>query len=312
MRVLRTLDVRERPVSSVVTIGNFDGVHLGHKRIIGRVKELSKEIYGQAVLITFDPHPVSVLRAEGVRIITPLPLKMGLLEKEGIDLLLLLPFDETTRLMEPEAFVKILVERLCMRAIVVGSDFRFGRERRGDVSMLTQLATNLGFRLVLVENVEIEGERVGSQRIRQMLAEGEVRRARRFLGRPYEIYGRVVKGRKREIGFKTANIFTDFDIIPRDGVYITELAVGSQRFESVTNIGKNPTFGEDSLSIETHILDFSGDLYDREVGLFFLDRIRDEIAFEDVSSLKAQIETDIEVARAYFRGLKDSLGLLYN
>lgn len=305
MRVVRSLEALHSATVSAVTIGNFDGVHLGHKKIIAELKNVSVRLCCQTVLVTFHPHPLSVLTSEGIKIITPLAFKESLLEREGIDLLVVLPFDGHVRFLEAQEFVRLLVERLRMKAVVVGEDFRFGRDRKGDLSMLAELGSSWGFELVVVDKVQVDGRRVGSQEIRKMLLNGDVERAWTFLGRPYEIHGRVVHGKKRGIGFRTANIVTDFDLIPKEGVYVTHFVVANERFPSVTNIGRNPTFGEHVLSIETHVLDFSRDLYGYEVKLFFLQRLRDEIAFRDVESLNAQIERDIEAARSVFRSLKE-------
>ena len=214
-----------------------------------------------------------------------------------------MPFTDEFSRISPEAFVKtILVDELAIKGLVIGYDFRFGSAGRGDITLLKKLSRECGFFVEVVGAIAIDGEKVGSNRVRHLLKHGDVATAARLLGRPYMIAGTVVraKGRGRTIGFPTINLLTDYPLIPKNGVYVVEVETSGQRYGAVTNIGYNPTFeiGQER-SIETFILDFQGDLYDREVRLRFLERIRDEERFASVDALKARIAEDVETARAY-------------
>jgi riboflavin kinase / FMN adenylyltransferase len=224
-----------------------------------------------------------------------------------------LPFDEAFRSLEADAFVRdVLVERLRIKVLIIGYDFKFGRGGLGDVEVLRRYSADSGFSFEVVEPVTMDGEKVGSNRIRKMIMEGNVERAARFLGRPYMMEGTVVKGKGRGagIGFPTVNLATDFDLIPAGGVYVTEVEVrgqgpgdgteGVQRYNAVTNVGYNPTFGDGGMSIETHLLDFSGDLYGQRLSVYFLKKLRDEIKFSCVDALSEQIAFDVRAARAFF------------
>jgi riboflavin kinase / FMN adenylyltransferase len=288
----------------VLTIGNYDGIHLGHRRIIERVKERAAEVSGTSMLMTFHPHPLSVLKsARLLGLITPIQMRMRLIEENGIDVLLLLPFTEELRLTEPDAFVKeVLLGKLGIKGLVVGYDFKFGRGGRGDTEMLKDLSREYGFFFEAVDAITLNGEKIGSNRIRKLLIEGDVKKAGLFLGRPYSIEGLVLRGygRGAGIGFPTTNIETQFELIPKNGVYISEVEIDNKKYPSVTNIGYNPTFNNVNRSIETFIMDFSENVYEKKVGLYFHDRIRDEIKFDTVEDLKKRIATDVEAARTYF------------
>jgi riboflavin kinase/FMN adenylyltransferase len=305
MKVFESLDIEEKFVNPVLTIGNYDGLHLGHRKIIERVKERARAIGGTSMLMTFDPHPLKILKPnKTVGMITPIHVKKKLLEETGIDVVFIVPFTDVFRSTSPETFVgDILVGKLGIKGLIVGYDFKFGKEGKGNVDKLLALSLPYGYFFEVQGVVTLAGEKVGSNRIRKMIREGEVEKVMKHLGRPYMIEGRVVKGygRGTGIGFPTVNLKTEFDLIPKKGVYITEVEQGAQRLPSVTNIGFNPTFNGQNLSIETYILDFSGDLYDEEIVLYFRGRVRDEVKFSDVETLKARIRMDVEAAREYFR-----------
>ncbi|MCX8023228.1 MAG: bifunctional riboflavin kinase/FAD synthetase [Syntrophorhabdaceae bacterium] len=305
MKTFRSLKEVESFPNPVLTIGNYDGIHYGHRRIIERVKEKASELSGVSMLMTFDPHPLKILNPAKLKgLITPFYVKQSLLEACGIDILIALPFDEELRQIEPERFIdEILVGALKIKWLVVGYDFKFGKDGRGTTEMLTMLSEKKGFGFEVVDAITIDGEKVGSNRIRKLIFNGEVKKAGRFLERPYSIEGRVVRGfeRGKGIGFPTINVKTDFEVIPKEGVYITEVEFDKRRYPSVTNIGNNPTFNNREVTIETHILDFNGNIYDKDVKIFFLDRIRDEEKFDSIESLKGRIALDIETARVYFK-----------
>jgi riboflavin kinase/FMN adenylyltransferase len=304
MRIFESLDFSERFVNPVLTIGNYDGLHLGHRRIIEKIQEKAFDLNGTSMLMTFHPHPLTILRPDKcIGLITPLHVKKRLIEEAGIDVLIIIPFTDDFRHVTPEAFVDdLLVKKLGIKGLIVGYDFKFGKEGKGNVEYLASLSTEYGFFFEIQGAITFHGDKVGSNRIRKMIQEGDVGKAALHLDRPYMIEGTVVKGegRGRTIGFPTINLKTEFPLIPKRGVYITDVDVGGKRYPAVTNIGYNPTFDGQSLTIETYILDFSGDLYDRNIALYFLERVRDEVRFSCVDELKERIWKDVEAAREYF------------
>lgn len=305
MKIFESLDIPERFTRPVLTIGNYDGIHAGHRKIIERVKQKAKELSGTSMLMTFHPHPMSVLRPEKyTRIITPLYVKKRLVEETGIDVLLIVPFNDEFRGIEAVRFITdILIKRIGVAGVIVGHDFRFGKDGAGDIRMLRGFSEDYDIYLGVVEPVTVDGERVGSNRIRKMIAAGDVDRAKRLLERPHMIGGIVVQGKSRgtEIGFPTINLATSFELIPKEGVYVTETGIGGKRYPSVTNIGYNPTFDDSrELTVETFILGFSEDVYGKDVYLYFHKRIRAEMKFAGIEELKARIAKDVETAREYF------------
>lgn len=305
MKIFESLDIPERFTRPVLTIGNYDGIHVGHRKIIEQVKQKAKELSGTSMLMTFHPHPLSVLRPEKyTRIITPLHVKKRLIEEAGIDVLIIVPFNEEFRNIEAERFIKeILIEKIGVAGVIVGYDFRFGKNGAGDIRMLRGFVEDYDLYLSVVDAVTVDGEKVGSNRIRKLIAAGDVAKAKRLLDRPHMIDGVVVRGdgRGREIGFPTINLATAFELVPKEGVYITEVKINGKMYPSVTNIGHNPTFDDNrERTVETHIIGFSGDLYGEEVYLYFHERIRPEMKFRSVGDLQARIAEDVETARNYF------------
>ena len=305
MKIFESLDIHEKFINPVLTIGNYDGIHIGHQKIIERVVRKAREISGTAMLMTFNPHPLSVLKPDTyTRLITPLHLKKKLIEASGIDVMLLVPFDAQFQRLTPEIFIKdILADRLAVKEIVVGYDFKFGKGGTGNVTMLKKLAGTYGFRFETIEAITLDGERVGSNAIRKLIMDGNVEKAAQFLGRPHMIEGVVVKGENRGkwMGFPTINLDTFFELVPKNGVYMTEVELKGRRKLAVTNIGFNPTFGGKKFLMETHILDFSGNLYGKEVVIYFHKRIRDEMKFSGINELKERISEDVALAREFFR-----------
>lgn len=304
MKVFQTLDLQEQFKNPVLTIGNYDGIHIGHRTIIQMVQEKAKRIDGTSMLMTFDPHPLQILRPqEELPSITPVAERIALLEETGIDVLFIVPFTRQFGLIEPSDFIRrILVDRLKIKALIIGYDFKFGRGGKGDIPLLRKYGLDYGFSVDVVEQVTIDHEKVGSNRIRILVREGDVSKAKLLLGRPYALEGRVVSGmsRGREIGFPTINLKTEYNLVPSNGVYVTQVEFDGQKHPSVTNIGHNPTFGNAQRTIETFILDFQGSLYERTVKIYFLKRIRDEVKFSSVEDLKARISADVQEARDYF------------
>ena len=304
MQVFESLDFEEKFANPILTIGNYDGLHLGHRKIIERVEIKARENKGTSMLMTFHPHPLTILKPDRfIGLITPLPVKRRLIEEAGIDVMFIIPFTDEFHLISPESFVEnILVQKLGIKGLIVGYDFKFGKGGKGNVKYLAAKSTQYGFFFDIQEAITLDNEKVGSNRIRRMIQEGDVKKAGLHLGRPYMIEGAVMAGdgRGRTIGFPTINLQTEFPLIPGRGVYVSSVEIGGKRLPAVTNIGFNPTFDGQSLTIETYIMDFSQDLYNQKVALYFLDRIRDEVKFSSVDELKDRIRKDVEIARAYF------------
>jgi riboflavin kinase / FMN adenylyltransferase len=303
---LRSTDL---PRGGIATIGNFDGVHLGHRRILEKVVARAREADRPSVAITFEPHPLSVLRPDHApRRLQTLRQKEEALEAIGIENLLVIPFTRDFSLTEPEEFVRsVLRTRLAVSEVYLGSHFAFGRGKRGDIALLKRMGPECGFVASSVEEVISDGEAISSTRIRSAIARGDVVRANAMLGREYEIDGLVAKGDKvgRKIGYPTINLEPENDLHPADGVYVTQIHIQSfdRRFDCVTNIGRRPTVYEDYATvIETFVLDFSANVYGERVRLFFFERLREERRFPSVTALSDQIGRDIEETRKYFEG----------
>jgi riboflavin kinase/FMN adenylyltransferase len=299
----------DRP--AVVTIGNFDGLHQGHRLILDGVLRRSLEIGGQSVLITFDPHPQKVIRPQSAPpLLMTIDQKARLLELLGFDLLLVIPFSPEMAKRTAGQFVeRVLFRSLRSVEVHVGSNFHFGHRKEGNLEFLRTMGEVHGFRAHGVREVEAGGEVVSSSRIRSALQEGDVELAGELLGYPFHVTGRIVHGagRGRKLKFPTANLASDGEILPRHGVYLTRFEIKGSTLCGMTNVGVNPTFGEKKLSVETFLLDFDGNIYDETARLFFLKRVRDEIRFPDAAALVARIEDDLEVAREFF-GLPEPLG----
>jgi riboflavin kinase/FMN adenylyltransferase len=301
MRIVRTLESfppEARP--SVVALGVFDGVHLGHRAILDTA--VARAVGATAVVCTFDPHPAEVLQPDRAPLpITTLEERLALIAQSGLALAVVVPFTTTLAAMEPEAFVsEILISRLGAREIVVGFNHRFGRGARGDARLLTDLGVRLGFHAEVVPQMaDVDGSPVSSSAIRAALQRGDLDVAARMLGRTYFVSGEVVEGagRGRTLGFPTANIAAERPLLLPPGVYACRLHVDGTVHRAVLNAGVRPTFGEKVFTLEAHVLDFSGDLYGRPVRLDFVRRIREEKKFPGVDALKAQIVADIDAAR---------------
>jgi riboflavin kinase/FMN adenylyltransferase len=295
---------------SLVSVGNFDGVHRAHALVLGEIVGRSRKSGGKAVAVTFEPHPGRILRpGSGLKLLTPLPEKLRLLEGTGIDAVLVLPFGRDLSLMTPRQFAeRILKKRLHVREVHEGYNFRFGHKAAGDVNLLTQFGQEMGFEVEVYPEQKLRGEPVSSSHIRTLICEGRVSRARHLLARPFCILS--TPGRGRGYGSKytvpTINLARYEELVPRDGVYITWTRVGTECFDSVTNVGNRPTFGVDSFAVESHLLNFHPlELRpESEVEISFLDRVRDEIKFPSVEALREQIAKDVRTARRYFHLLR--------
>ncbi len=303
MEVIRHIATSPRRfVAPVLTLGNFDGVHRGHQAILGRVVELARAAGGEAVAITFSPHPVAVLRPEHApAVLTALRDKILLLRDAGIDVLVVQHFTPAFASWSAEAFVeRFVVERLRAAQVVVGHSVSFGQGRRGDAALLTTLGQQLGFGIEVVGPVKVDAHEVSSSAVRRAVAAGDVALATTLLGRMHRLGGRVVRGRQRgaAIGFPTANVAVRAGMFPPDGVYAVRVARGETTLDGVANIGTNPTFGAGPRTFEVHLFDFDDDLYGERLTVSFVERLRGEIAFASVEELVAQIRRDADEARA--------------
>ncbi len=302
---------------TVLTLGVFDGLHLGHQRIMQTVVDRAKLSGAVPTAITFDPHPRAVLHpASAPPLLQTLDQRLANFEVLGIKQAIVIPFTLDFAASEAEAFLENIVrERLHAKEVYLGKGFAFGKDRGGNIGLLREMSSKLGFVADEVDEVQLRGRRVSSSKIRELLAEGSVNLARRMLGRPYGVEGVIIRGNRRghTIGFPTANLKPHNRVIPRYGVYATATLIDGTWRKSITNIGVRPTFESDAdPSIESYIFDFDGDLYGDVLRVRFLHRIRDERKCNGIDELKAQIERDSERARNYFShpGVKNMLAIL--
>jgi riboflavin kinase / FMN adenylyltransferase len=292
---------------SLVSVGNFDGVHRAHVRVLDEIVARSRQRHARSVAVTFDPHPMRILRPDaGLKLLTPGSEKIRLLEQTGIDAVAVIPFTRDLSLMSPREFVKLIIcDRLHAIEVHEGYNFRFGHKATGDVTLLTQLGAECGFEVITYTELRLRGESVSSTRIRELIQKGDIRRAGFLLGRPFSIQSTA--GRGRGYGSKytvpTINLSRYEELVPRDGVYITQTRVAAECFNSVTNVGNRPTFGSDSFAIESHLLNFHPleITSETEIEISFLSRVRDEIKFGSVEDLRQQIQRDVAKAERYFR-----------
>lgn len=302
--LLESIDEITQPLKkAVVTIGNFDGVHKGHQALFSAVIQKAREIDGTSVVMTFDPHPLRVLGKNGPPLITRKDQKLELISTAGIDIILCLPFTKEFAAMSPDAFIDtLLLKTIGMDTIIVGPDYTFGRDRQGNIDFLKKAGREKGFTVIVPDwiNETSENIRISSTLIRDMVMEGRVEEAPHFLGRHYQIRGKVVKGRERggsQLGFPTANIKLHDELCPRMGVYAVTVETVAGRFNGVANIGYSPTFDDHIFTIEVHILDFAQDIYNTKIRVNFIERLRDEKKFSGIEELSMQIRKDIAKAR---------------
>jgi riboflavin kinase/FMN adenylyltransferase len=317
MRLFHGTDNAEIARPTVLTLGVFDGLHLGHQLIIKTVVERARALKATPTVITFDPHPRAVLHpASAPPLLQTFDQKIEAFGVLGIEQTIVIRFTREFAQVRAEDFLRDVVQdRLHALEVYLGRGFAFGRNREGNIELLKEVSTRLGFRAEEVPEVRLRGRRISSSRIRELLAEGRVNLARRMLGRPYGVEGRVVRGQERghTLGFPTANLRPQNRVIPRSGVYVTATLIEGAWRRSVTNIGTRPTFETGSEpSVETYVMDWSGDLYGDVVRVRFLHRLRDERKFESVDALKRQIAYDVGRAVRYFerRGVRRSLAVI--
>ena len=307
MELIRGLhNLRARHHGCVATIGNFDGVHLGHQAVLGQLAEKADELSLPSLVITFEPQPQEFFAPEKANPrLTRLREKLKALPRYGVDRVLCLQFNQALASLPPEEFInRILIDGLGVRYLVVGDDFRFGKGRAGDFAMLQKAGEQHGFPVVNMHTFNIEGERVSSTRVREALAKGDLDEAEKLIGRPYRMCGRVAHGDKRgrTIGFPTANIHLHRKVTPVEGVFAVEMfGIEGEPVEGVANVGTRPTVDGTRSLLEVHLFDFDQDIYGQYIHVNFVHKLRDEERFDSFEELKKQILQDADDARAFFK-----------
>ncbi|KYG80850.1 bifunctional riboflavin kinase/FMN adenylyltransferase [Roseivirga seohaensis] len=307
---LGTNDITELR-NAVVTSGTFDGVHVGHQKILARLREEADRIGGETVLITYWPHPRQVLKPwdNSLKLLTTFPEKATVLEKYGVDHLVKIPFTQEFAQMSSEEYIRvILTERVHTKKLIIGYDHRFGKNRDGGLKELQEFAPKYGYEVEEIPRQDIDEIGVSSTKIRRSLEIGDVKTANEYLGRPYSVAGMVVHGQKigRTIGFPTANIHVkeSYKLIPADGIYAVQVCNKYTKRDGMLNIGNRPTIGGDDKTIEVHIFDFDEDIYDSEISVEFIDLIRREEKFSSVEALKNQLKQDEIAVKACLSNYK--------
>jgi riboflavin kinase/FMN adenylyltransferase len=281
----------------LLTIGVFDGVHLGHKYLISQLKKLARQQGLLSGVITFRQHPQEVLSQTKLPFLTDLDQRTNLLKNEGVEAIIPLSFTPELAQLSPRQFLGLLKKYLRMRGLVIGPDFALGRNREGDTDALRRLGQEMGFSVTVVPPITIAGDVVSSTAIRKVLAEGDMKRVRNLFGRPFRLHGRVMAGARRgvELGFPTANLdISPQQALPAEGVYVSQAHIDDQTHPAVTNIGQRPTFGGGERLVEVYLLDYHGDLYGQELAIDIIERLRDEKKFDTPEQLKKQIAEDVK------------------
>lgn len=310
MKIIDSLENFNSKNDTIVTLGTFDGVHIGHKKIISKLVNTAKKLHCDSLILTFFPHPRMVLKDNyDIKLLNSMQEKAALLDKEGVDYLVIHPFDKTFSQLSAQEFVKsILVDRFKIKKIIIGYDHRFGKDRAANIDDLIALGSKYSFEVEQITSQEVNDVSVSSTKIRTALTNGDVALANDYLGYPYFISGTVVKGNQngRTIGFPTANIkiSENYKLIPKNGVYIVESIIDNKTVFGMMNIGFNPTVGGISQTIEVHFFDFEASLYDQKIEVRFLLRIRSEQKFDSLEQLKKQLEIDKNSSLQFLETLK--------
>lgn len=308
MKLIEKLEKITKPFKDVaITIGNFDGVHLGHRVLFRKVVEKANEFDGVSIVMTFEPHPIKVLTQNGgPPLITMYKQKAELIEESGIDVLICIPFTKQFAAISAKEFVQdILVTRIGMKAIIVGEDYAFGKNREGNLDFLKKHGDNLDFEVIILKKLQdatTKSIEISSTKVRELVSAGNVEQAKSLLGRRYQIRGKVAHGRDRGgrlLGFPTANIKLYDELCPKIGVYAVTVECLGQTYKGVANIGYSPTFDDNDFTVEVHLLDFDGDIYGKTIRVNFANFLRDEKKFSSVDELSKQIEKDIKKARKF-------------
>jgi len=299
MKIYHNINEFNAVNNAVVTIGTFDGVHLGHRKIIARIKELAEEIGGETVILTFFPHPRMILNPEdeSIKLINTINEKAKLLEQMGIDHLIITPFSRDFSNQTPEAYIRdVLVNKIGTKKIVIGYDHRFGKDRQGGLDDLLKLGPVYGFEVVEIPEQDIDDVAVSSTRIRTALLDGKIELANTLLGYPFFITGKVVRGDQigRQIGYPTANIVIEerYKLIPSDGIFAAKIKVNDVLYKGMAYIGSRPTINGVSGNIEINIFDFNQEIYNQQVTLYFYNYVRGDIKFTTLDDLKIQLAQD--------------------
>jgi riboflavin kinase/FMN adenylyltransferase len=307
MRVVRGLGQLEKVDLPVfLTIGNFDGLHLGHRKIIEELIRRSKILKGQAVVVTFDPHPRKVLEPEKpLYLITSMQHRLKLLGELGVDLTWVLSFDDAFANLSADSFIKdLLFPKLKFSELIVGRNYVFGKDRLGDAQLLRRLSQEMNFTIDFVEPVKTDHQFVSSSLLRQLIREGDLKKVSRLLGRPFSVFGSVIRGRGigSRIGFATANLDLEGIVLPPRGVYAVEVDLGKEKCIGLANVGVRPTFEDTAKQdqLEVHLIDFNQQVYGNQIEVVFIEKIREEIKFDTPDRLRDQIRSDVESVRAKF------------
>ncbi|MEL1240602.1 bifunctional riboflavin kinase/FAD synthetase [Flavobacterium flavipallidum] len=310
MKIFNSIKDFSSPKKTILTLGTFDGVHIGHKKILEKVIQNTLDNTYESLVLTFFPHPRMILQERSeIKLLNTISEKVNLLEQLGIENLVIHPFDESFSRLTAEEFVKtVLVEQFKIHKIIIGYDHRFGRNRTADINNLIEFGEKYGFEVEQISAQEINDISVSSTKIRNAIQEGNMHLANNYLGYDYFLSGTVIKGKQlgRTIGFPTANlsIEEDYKLIPQKGVYIVSSQISNQKVFGMMNIGLNPTVGGEQLSIEIHFLNFDADLYNQKVSVSILKRIRGEEKFNSIDSLKVQIEKDKTQTLSYIKNFE--------
>lgn len=290
----------EESKNNYIALGSFDGLHLGHLSLVRKVKSLAEENNGKSIVFTFKNHPRTFININNkIELIMTNEEKINVLQKEDIDILAFKDFDEKIMKMMSDEFIKWLCKTYNVKGIVVGFNFKFGYKNLGDVELLKKFEEEYRYKLYVMEPFKSEGKTISSTTIRKELVDGNVRKAFNMLSRPYMLSGKVIDGKKlgRTIGFPTANLeINKQKVIPKKGVYYTNVKINEKIFKGITSVGNNPTVNGQELTVETYILDFSNNIYGKEINIYFIDRIRDEIKFNDIHELIEQLKKDKKFA----------------
>ncbi len=303
MKIFRSIsDINEKFENPCVTIGNFDGVHLGHQRLFEVVEQKAYHSHGTSIAITFDPHPLQILKPGGIKLISTIEQKIELIEMSGIDVLIIIPFNKEFAGTSADSFVdEILIDKIGVTDLFVGYDYAFGKGRTGNIEFLRQQGQEKGFNVMVIDAYYQDDVIVSSTKIRELVVEGRMVDTSRLLGRYYQIRGEVQRGKQRggkEIGFPTANLHIDEeDLVPKRGVYVCQVICEGICYGGVINIGYNPTFGEETLVAETHIFDFNRDIYGKPIKVNLLKFLRGEEKFSGIKELAEQIAQDVVDAK---------------
>lgn len=285
---------------SFIALGSFDGLHLGHVELIKNTIKLASENNAKSMIYTFNKHPLYTIDKKNCpKMIINNETKINLFNKLGIDIVNLVDFDYSFMKISPEDFILKIIKAYNVKGIVVGFNYRFGYKNQGDTNLLEELSKSMNFKLMVIEAVLYDNEIVSSSRIRKLISQGNITEANEMLMQPFMLEGIIVKGNEigRKIDFPTANLKYDADdIIPGRGVYLTQICINNNKYKGITNVGSNPTVGNSKITVETYILNFHGDLYGKKINVYFIERIRNEIKFNNLDELKNQLTLDKEYA----------------